>query len=208
MSRVKKTCLFRWKSGNLSTLEPITFLRIERIFKWNLRSDNQIFIFLPFLGLVLLRCELSFVAFSEFLRIIDRISKHSQNRQPKRHLHSLSEIICENLLSVFFFAQSNNGKETSLRRSERRESLEKKREQKKYCVILFLCTVKNNGRKFVGFCVEKIKFFCSFLMFLSLADFWFGLRLPDVPQENIFQINNKILQFLWNFYWSFQEIGP
>jgi hypothetical protein len=32
----------------------------------------------------LLRCELSFVAFSEFLRIIDRISKHSQNRQPKK----------------------------------------------------------------------------------------------------------------------------
>jgi hypothetical protein len=90
----KKNLLVPMKSGDLSTLEPITFLRIERFFRWILRSDNQIFFFfLPFLGLVLLRCELSFVAFSEFLRINDRISKHSQNRQQKKNIWKFVEMI-------------------------------------------------------------------------------------------------------------------
>ncbi len=84
MSR-EKNFLVPMKKWEICRLwSPSLFCELKDLFKWNLRSDNQIFIFLPFLGLVLLRCELSFVAFSEFLRKNDRISKHSQNRQPKK----------------------------------------------------------------------------------------------------------------------------
>ncbi len=66
--------------------------------------------------------------------------------------------------------------------------------------ILFLCTVKNNGRKYSGFRAEKIKVFFSFwcscgnlLSFtklqkiqsvFSMHSFWRFLKLSKFPQEH------------------------